>query len=572
MKFDSLGNIVFRNRLYSSIELRKWIDTIKANLFRTINEGSIVGIYGERNEKLICIMFACIECNITFIPIDKDMPPDRLEYMMDKAKARYLITNIDTIKHNLDKKIICINIHELLVKRESFDDSNLSVFVNRPVYILYTSGSTGRPKGVMISYESFENFLTAIPQIIPFGKKKNIACFTSISFDISLMEIVLGLKSGMNLILADDSERTNPKSLIKLINNYGIDVLQMTPSMLKMLQICNNNKLDFLKNVESLLLGGEKLSDELLDDLHRDITCKIYNMYGPTETTIWSTVSDLSNNNKSNIGKPILNTTIYIVDENNQPVEPGFEGELLIGGKGLAIGYVDEPELTKESFIYLNTCGNERVYRTGDICKVDALGNLLYIGRIDTQVKINGHRIELEEIEYAIKKHEEVIDAIVCNDNDTLICFYKGDYDLAVSHIKENLCKLLPKYMIPAIFHRVDEFEYTISNKVDRKQLLKNYRNRTENVPSTEKLERNNKKHIEETIIKLFAERTEIAIQDVEISMTFEESGINSISFVEFIVAIEELFDFEFEEKYLNVEEFSSLGEVITYVRKRIII
>ena len=203
---------------------------------------------------------------------------------------------------------------------------------NNPAYILYTSGSSGKPKGVMVSLEGFLNFLEAIPRIIPFEKGNSIACFTSISFDISLMEIVLELVSGMNLILADDDERKNPKSLINILNTVGVDLLQMTPSMLKMLRVYHNNNWDFLNKVKILMLGGEKLTDDLLLDIRNNASCMIFNMYGPTETTIWSTVSNLSNKEKVDIGEPILNTSLYIVDDNNRPVEPGTEGELLFAG------------------------------------------------------------------------------------------------------------------------------------------------------------------------------------------------------------------------------------------------
>lgn len=568
MYFTTLGNIIFRNKIYNSQNIRSLVNTIKKNLSIKVLDNAVVGITGERNELLICVILACIESNITFIPIDSDIPKARVDYMIENSGAKYLIGNKKKLEEKYGNKVLCIDYMELvdnIVEQQKMPTKRIP---KNPVYIMYTSGTTGRPKGVMISHYGFENFLHAIPQKIPFKKGENISCFTSISFDIVFLEIVLGLSRGMNLILADDNERTNPKSLIRLIKTYRVDILQMTPSMLNMIRVYNNESLDFLKDVKSILLGGEKLSESLLAAIHASTSCRVFNMYGPTETTIWSTIGELTEKEKCDIGEPILETNIYLVDDNNNLVDDGEPGELLIGGAGVAIGYINNPELTAEKFIELECVFNERVYRTGDICRFDTDHNLVYIERKDSQVKINGHRVELEEIEFWIKKQSEVKDAIVCEDDGVLKCFYISDKSINIDEIVKKISIFLPIYMIPAAFIKVDRFEYTLSNKIDKKKIVQVFNDKKRANVSSE-IDRGDSA-VADRVKKILLSKIDSPFTDIDCDTKLKSIGIDSISFVEFIVEIEMEFDFEFEEKYLSLEEFTTMKDLLNYIEKSV--
>ena len=563
MYFDSLGNIVFRNKIYKSDEIRYWVNVIRKNLREKVKENSVVGITGERSEKLIYIILACIENNITFIPIDKDIPNARVEYMIDNSGADYLLGETKQLQDIFSKKIVCLDYDDLLDVGGLSENVALAVSPNNPVYIMYTSGTTGKPKGVAITHDGLDNFLNAIPKVIQFNEGEKIACFTSISFDIVFLEIVLGLSRGMNLILADDRERMNPKSLIRLIENYGIDVLQMTPSMLNMIRVYNNNSLDFLRDIKCVLLGGEKLTDSLLVDIQSASSCQIYNMYGPTETTIWSTIGNLTDKSKSDIGKPIYRTNLYLVDDNDCLVNEGEPGELLIGGAGVALGYINNSQLTEEKFIYPDFAPGERVYRTGDICRFDSEGNLIFIERKDTQVKINGHRIELKEIEYWVKKHLLVKDAVVCEKDGVLVCFYLSSNKMDVEKLKQELNFFLPSYMIPTYFFNVQRFEYTISHKIDKNKLLSLY---FQDQKINEFTNSNISNDVENTVKRIVAEKMRLEAKEISSDSNIKDLGIDSISFVELIVQVEEIYDIEFDEDYLNVEEFSTIKNIAEYI------
>lgn len=220
------------------------------------------------------------------------------------------------------------------------------------VYILYTSGTTGTPKGVKVTWEGLLNFIEGISEIIDFSPGKRIACFTTVAFDIFFLESIMALYKGLTVVLANEDEQRNPRLMAKLIHDNAVDMVQMTPSRMQVL-LNHDKELSCLKNVKEIMIGGEAFPLGLLKTLQAKTNAKIYNMYGPTETTIWSTVSDLTQKDRIDIGRPIKNTEVYIVDESLSILPEGQVGEICIAGKGLARGYVGKNDLTIEKFIYL---------------------------------------------------------------------------------------------------------------------------------------------------------------------------------------------------------------------------
>ena len=566
MYFNSLGEILYKNKVIDSGTIRKNINRMKTYILDELNPNGIVAVAVVRNEYLIYIIFALIECNITFLPIDIKLPKERIKYMLENAGVESIIIS-DKNNGGMFGK------YKYILETDVFDTTKYDrVFINsleydRPVYILYTSGSTGRPKAVTITYKGFTNFLEAIPGVIKFEEGKKIACFTTFSFDIFFLEAVLGLVSGMMVVLADEEEQNNPKSMIKLISENKVNMLQMTPSRMELLVMYADVELSFMKSVNVLMLGGEKLSDDFLQLLKSKISAKIYNMYGPTETTIWSTVSDLSNKCKVDIGKPIKNTSIYIVNENKEQVGTNKEGEILIGGAGLALGYYNQPKLTEERFIIPSFAPNERVYCTGDIGRYDEEGNLFYIGRKDSQIKIRGYRIELEEIEKIVKNIDGIISALACVSDNNIVCFYTGKSELAEIWIKDYLSLYLPDYMIPVRFFKTDKYIYTVSGKVDRKSMADSISNMLSNIECIDATCKEKQDFVEISVIKTFNEV--LKADNITRETSLKSLGIHSFNYIQIVVELEEKFNIEFEEDYLNLNVFSSVEEIIAFIKNK---
>jgi amino acid adenylation domain-containing protein len=360
-------------------------------------------------------------------------------------------------------------------------------------YIIFTSGSTGRPKGVMIEHRSVVNFIRAMTAKIEFLPAKTILALTTISFDIFVLETLLPLLCGMRVVVAGEEEQRDPELLSSAAVKYGIDMLQVTPSRLRLL-LNDRQNLDCLQRLEELMVGGEAFPPQVLAELKDHFRGRLYNLYGPAETTVWSTLKDLTGRERVDIGRPIANTQVYIVDNRADLVPVGVAGELCIGGDGLARGYLNHPELTIDKFVNLaakiregtrspknqpQTPKSQILYRTGDLARWLPDGSIEFLGRLDQQVKIRGFRIELAEIESHLNALTAAQGAVVIDrtddDGDRYLCAYLvGQPDtssLEVSALRGYLSRELPDYMIPAYFVRLPHLPLTPNGKLDRRAL-----------------------------------------------------------------------------------------------------
>ncbi len=562
MKFKTIGSVIFENNEYSSEYLRKYIDNIKKNIISAVNPNECIAVIVERNQYMLCLIMALIESNITFLPIDLELPEKRILYMLQNADIKTVITSEKkcigadlTFKYLLLKSLLIDN-------NSNYLDIPFSEF-NNPVYYLFTSGSTGNPKAVVVNVKGFFNFLESIPNIIEFSSGEKIASFTTISFDIFFLETILSLINGVTVVLANKDEQSNPKKMIDLLVNHKITILQSTPSRLKLLRMFDKN-FESLRFLKILMVGGEIFPIELLKHLQQNLTAEIYNMYGPTETTIWSTISNLTHKQSVDIGKPIANTHIYLLNDRKELTESDKEGEICIAGDGLSNGYYKNQELTNNNFIQLPFEPYCKVYCTGDLGKYEN-GNLFCIGRIDNQVKINGYRIELEEIEYAIRKNNLVLDSVVCydSDNNQLVSFYISDEKIDIESLIDELESILPNYMIPSVFEKVSYFNYTPSGKTDRKSMLEAFRNK---ITDSEMVISSN---IDLQIISII--KTELQTnKEIKAETKLENLGLNSMKYISIIVSIEDVFEFEFEEDFLLQESFITVQNIIDYVKEKI--
>jgi len=521
--------------------------------FKEYNGATRVAILMKRTPDLLFTIFECLKKHITFIPIDPTYPKEHIQYIIDDSKP-------DAIISDVDMDINC-------TKHDQTTTDEIDI-----AYILYTSGSTGNPKGVEIHRSALFNFIEGVSEIIDFSEGKRIACLTTVSFDIFLLESVMAIYKGLTVVLADENEQRNPKLMAKLIQENMVNMIQMTPSRMQLL-LNYDKELSCLKSIQDIMIGGEPFPLSLLHILQNKTDARIYNMYGPTETTVWSTISDLTHKNRIDIGNPIKNTEIFLIDENLCIVPKEQAGEICIAGKGLAKGYIGRKDLTKEKFIYINQNPKIRVYRTGDIGRLLQNGDLEYLGRYDNQVKIRGHRIELEEIEKHLGIFDGVIQSIVTviektNTNKFLEAFYMSDKAIPQKEITAYLSQKLPEYMIPVRFKRIKAFIYTANGKIDRNRISECIEMELDDFTKDINIDEINDIHKE--IIEIVESTLDFKISDMKLETEFSEIEIDSITFIRIVTILEDNFDFEFDDEMLLLNTFPTIKSMIDYVKSKI--
>jgi len=354
---------------------------------------------------------------------------------------------------------------------------NQKVQPNRAAYVTYTSGTTGLPKGIMIEHRAVINFIKGMTDVIDFTEKDTILSLTTISFDIFGLETLLPLTRGTEVVIGNHDEQMDPEVLTHTLVKKEISILQLTPSRLQVLLSGGISRASS-RRIKYLIVGGEAFPAVLLEEARDLFSGEIYNVYGPTETTIWSTIKNVTGERELNIGRPIANTRIYILDKSKKLLPVKVAGELFIGGDGLARGYLNKPELTAEKFIshmsYMSYMSY--IYKTEDLARWLPDGNIEFLGRIDHQVKIRGFRIELGEIERQLLKHEDIKEAVVICSSDKDGDKYLSAYIITGAEpspmeLREYLLKYLPDYMIPSHFIRIEKIPLSTNGKIDRKAL-----------------------------------------------------------------------------------------------------
>lgn len=443
-----------------------------ALLNESISSGMIVGVMIDRSIEMVASLLGVLKVGAAYIPIDPDFPNDRVRYILQDSNCKCLL---------LSEKVTGLKgINQILVDFNTLNNiSSVSCEnnVNDLMYVIYTSGSTGNPKGVMIENDSVMNFLYGVQKAINYNPEQIMLSLTTVSFDIFVLEFYLPLISGGKVVLANNIEQRDPKELIKVIEKEQINIMQTTPSRYQGIIEVYKSIGKIPEHITSLLIGGEPLKESLFYDIKNLYSGRIYNMYGPTETTVWSTVEDLTYENKIFIGKPIDNTYIYILDENENLCPIGVYGELCIGGKGVARGYLNRPELTDEKY-KINPFEKGRIYKTGDLACWTLEGKLQIAGRLDQQVKIRGYRIELEEIEVILGNMQDITGVAVVKRNgaageDILCVYFTANVNYNYEMIRDFLLDKLPDYMIPSFAVQLKEFPLTPNGKIDKKRLPK---------------------------------------------------------------------------------------------------
>ena len=437
-----------------------------------VSSNSVVAIMTPRSMEMIIGIWAILKAGGAYLFIDYEFPQNRIDLLLTGCKVQVILTE-KTCSNKVSMDIVKLDLFDSSLYTHSTKDL---LNISNPTdlaYIIYTSGSTGTPKAVMVEHRSLNNFLHATNKFLSINANTTVISFSTASFDIFVFELFSSMINGARLILTNDYERINSQKLYLLFQHYDIDFACATPSVIKLLLDYNSN---IFKKTKHLIAGGEQFTIKLLHRLKKSTDAKIYNGYGPSECTIGVTFKDLTEETSINIGKPIMNTQIYILDEYQNLVPIGTPGELHIGGDSLARGYYNQPTLTDEKFISSPFSFNQRLYKTGDLAKWYSKGELQFLGRIDNQIKINGYRIELGEIENVMLQYspiKEVVTQIKKNDSlgDCICAYYASVQEIDINNLKLFLGKHLPRYMIPRFFTRVDNIPINSNGKIDSARL-----------------------------------------------------------------------------------------------------
>ena len=448
--------------------------------------GSRIGIYQHRTINMVATLLAIQSTGAAYVPLDPGYPSERIQYMLDDCQALLIVSEDALIETLPSTDAINLSIQALVMGSDN--QSRVEISERQTVtyrtkmqdlaYMIYTSGSTGRPKGVPISHANLTNFLLSMQRTPGMTNRDVLLAVTTISFDIAGLELYLPLITGARIVLASREDAVDGGKLSMLIQDHGVTVLQATPTTWRMLLETEHS----IASLNKGFCGGEGVSQELAQSMVvRGI--EVWNLYGPTETTIWSCAKHIKAHSITapyeDIGHPIDNTEIYIVDRELNLMPRGAAGELVIGGAGLSPGYWHRPDLTAEKFVPnpFATDASSQLYRTGDLAYQRADGSLVCLGRIDHQIKIRGFRVEPGEIEALIEQHATVKQALVSiwsprPDDTRLVAYVVSREDESTTEmLKEWLRTQLPAYMVPTEWVILESFPLTPNGKLDRQAL-----------------------------------------------------------------------------------------------------
>ena len=466
--------VIADGRAWRYRELMARVDVLAARLHQAgLGEGGLAAIAMERSFDLIAGLLAILRLGGAYLPVDTALPRARIAQLLDDAAPALVLTDtasLGAVPKTAARMVIADGANDqAIAARPPRAGASQS-----PAYVLYTSGSTGRPKAVEVPHRALVNVLESVAEKIGFGPDDGLLAVTTLSFDIAALELFLPLISGGRLILASRDEAGDPGRLVRRIHDSGCTVIQATPATFRGL-LANGWAGDSRLKI---LCGGEALPAALAAEL-LSRGAGLWNMYGPTETTIWSLIHKVRpGDDPVPIGRPLANTQVIIVDRQDAPVADLVPGELLIGGDGLALGYRGDPTLTAAKFVSLPHLAPGRLYRTGDLARWRADGTVEFLGRLDNQTKIRGYRVAVEEVEAALAQHPRIAACAVRASPDTsgeasLTAYLVGPglSEAEIPDIRAQLREILPIYMAPSRYQVLPSLPLTANGKIDRARL-----------------------------------------------------------------------------------------------------
>lgn len=517
----------FGPEVLSYEDLGDKVDTYGAWLQQMgIGRGQQVGILMNRSTDMLIAILAVLKAGASYLPVEPKNPHQRVQSIIDEARPVAIIAHAELIAP-LDYQGLVFKAEEIQERLSAKADTATEVCSEGSdlAYTIYTSGSTGVPKGVDISHDAVLALRESLSREIDFVQGQSILVLTSISFDIFIVETLIALMKGMRLVLVDDEAQIDSSLLGNLLEEHQVDVLQCTPSRMRLIlnEPANKNRLGKLTTV---MLGGEAFSNALLDEIKAATEARIFNIYGPTEITVYATIKELTDCDEILIGHPLANFQARITNKQGHLQPFGVPGELLLAGPQLARGYANDPVKTGNSFINLPS-SEERWYKTGDLVKWTATGEIEYLGRIDDQVKIRGYRVEIGEVEAAIASLEQVQDLVITvqkdNDGETFMAAYiVTNEEVDLSALRRTLLSKVPDYMVPSAIITVPKIPVNQNGKVDKSALPSPQTRQATSgpviPPSTE---------LQEALVDIWKEV--LQLQEVSIDASFFEIGGHSL-------------------------------------------
>lgn len=470
--------LTFGDKHYTYQELNTCANQLAAELSRNgVAQNDIVGILLPRSPEIIISILAILKLGATYLPIEPEYPESRVEFMIDNSKASAIITTEKLQDKIVNDANIVLLEQITLDKKKETENIKINRLPDSLAYIMYTSGTTGTPKAVMIRNYSVINFAESMKRRLDYttSSDNKVLSVTTMCFDIFVFEVFPTLLFGLHLVMANEDEQKSPVLLSGLIEKEKICKILTTPSRIQLLFL-DSQYLNCLHILKEIILGGEPFPASFLTELPKLTDARVFNLYGPTETTVYSTFKELTNEKEITIGKPIENTTIYILDKNKKLLPLDASGELYIGGLGVAKGYYRNENLTNEKFIKNPYNESEIIYNTGDLAKWLPNGELICLGRTDNQIKIRGYRIELGDIESHIANYPGITKAVVSDKENSegkkyLCAYYISEKEISVSDLHKYLVSRLPNYMVPSSYVKMDAFPLTPNHKINRKAL-----------------------------------------------------------------------------------------------------
>jgi amino acid adenylation domain-containing protein len=532
---------------------------------RGVKPGKIVGLMVERSLEMLTGIWAVLKAGAAYLPVGDENPPGRIKFMLEDSSVEMILGDPRESAPGYKGKYLEIN-RETDVDEDG-DATNLEP-IGTPsdlVYVIYTSGTTGTPKGVMIENRSLINFIKGMTEIIRYDEATIILSLITLSFDIVALETILPLTRGYRVVIGNKKAQAEAAVTGKLLRKENITTFQCTPTMLQRI-VTDEEAAAGMQRLENLLVGGEVFREALLEKVRPKTKAKIFNLYGPTETTVWSTAKQVAGSDTLNIGKPTANTRVYILNRRDELCPIGVSGELCIGGDGVARGYLNRPGLTAEKFDHDEKTNKKLlrgvpdasrggflekspvkhlarrrqiIYRTGDLARWLENGEIEFQGRQDHQIKINGIRIELAEIENILVQYPGIDEAVVVSNEkspgDLVLCGYLVSKKRhRESEIRSYLSGILPSYMIPVQLVQLEKIPLTPSGKIDRKLLasVKINTNESYAAPTNE---------IERKIKKIW--ETNLGIETIGIKDNFFSIGGDSIKSIGLVNRLNREFD-----------------------------
>ena len=540
--------LVYQQKSLTYSELNSKANQLAHHLItQGISPDDLIGLCVERSLEMMIGLLAILKAGAAYLPLDPSYPRARLNYIINDSQINLVISqkSLLNITNNIDNKNQCLQIvlddSELMQKLNDYPSDNpvLDNLSSRHLsYVIYTSGSTGQPKGVMLEHQGAVNLALAQISHLSVTAESRVLQFASINFDAATSEWMMALMSGASLYICQESSRYNPKQLTNYLQSNKVSHATLPPAVLQ------HMVLDNCYAFKALVVAGEAFDETLSQQWGEHYS--FYNAYGPTEATVCATIS-APITAQLNIGKAIANTQLYVLDINLQVLPAGSIGELYIGGVGLARGYLNKQDLTTECFIEHSFDGitSQRIYKTGDLVRLQKDGSLVFIGRSDHQVKIRGFRVELEEIEQKIMLQNDVQSVLAMVNQEQgekkLIAYLTTSCSIDNSRFKKQLRKdlhdLLPDYMVPSVFILLDKFPLTVNGKIDRKAL-----------PAPEMIEQENDYQapvgvIEQGLVKIWSKLLKIPEQNISREANFFDLGGHSLLAVKLLTNIRTQFE-----------------------------